>query len=184
MLLRSLPTLRAAVCCSGEWHVQSIDHAMIEQTMLLVYYILPPAKKRKARTIDNAEAKKIAIAMMQEHKPGWELPLGLTWRKDNQCWFFRKSVKWKLLSLGCYPNTIEGLQMAVLVARRFDAEYTEEFKATITEDNVEDKRKEIQRRCMVKQGQDCASDLCEELNVKPPAKKKVKVAQHEEDGDE
>eukprot|EP00984_Skeletonema_dohrnii_P023183 scaffold12261_cov72-Skeletonema_dohrnii-CCMP3373.AAC.1 len=154
--------------------------------------VKPRAKKKRkartidnaARTIDNAEAKKIAIAMMQEHKPGWKLPSGLSWRKDNQCWFYKKSVNGKTIALGCYPNTIEGLQMAVLVAGRFVAIYNKEFKATINEDNVEDKRKEIQRRCMVKQGQDCASDLCEELNVKPPAKKKVKVAQHEEDGDE
>jgi len=146
--------------------------------------VKPRAKKRKARTIDNAEAKKIASAMMQKVKPDWKFPSGLTWRKDTQCWFFKKSVKGKTIALGCYPNTIEGLQMAVLVAGRFVAICTKEFKATINEDNVEDKRKEIQRRCMVKQGQDCASDLCEELNVKPPAKKKVKVAQHEEDGDE
>ena len=90
----------------------------------------------------------------------------------------------KPISLGSFPNTIEGLQMAASAAGRFDAEYNKEFKATITECNVEEKMREIKKRCMVEQGQDCASDLCEELNVKPPAKKKVKVTQHEEDGDE
>eukprot|EP00984_Skeletonema_dohrnii_P023182 scaffold12260_cov66-Skeletonema_dohrnii-CCMP3373.AAC.1 len=97
--------------------------------------VKPRAKKRKARTIDNAEAKKIAIAMMQKVKPGWKFPSGLTWRKDTQCWFVKKSVKGKTIALGCYPNTIEGLQMAVLVAGRFVAICTKEFKATINEDN-------------------------------------------------
>jgi uncharacterized short protein YbdD (DUF466 family) len=40
------------------------------------------------------------------------------------------------------------------------------------------------RKSLVEQGRGWASDLCEELKVKPPAKKKVKIAQHEEDGDE
>eukprot|EP00985_Skeletonema_marinoi_P010991 scaffold5175_cov77-Skeletonema_marinoi.AAC.1 len=149
--------------------------------------VKPPAKKGKAGTIGNAEAKKIANAMMQEVEPGWKCPPGLNWITGS--WYLQKGFKHKgfngkSITLGSYPNTIEGLQMAASAAGRFVAEYNKEFKATITEGNVEEKMREIKKRCMVEQGQDCASDLCEELNVKPPAKKKVKVTQHEEDGDE
>eukprot|EP00984_Skeletonema_dohrnii_P031982 scaffold25278_cov70-Skeletonema_dohrnii-CCMP3373.AAC.1 len=92
--------------------------------------------------------EEIASAMMQKVKPGWEFPSGLTWRKDNQCWVFRKSIIGKTISLGCFPNTIEGLRMAASTAGRFDAVYTEEFKARITEANVKEKMKEITKAMM------------------------------------
>eukprot|EP00984_Skeletonema_dohrnii_P009201 scaffold3511_cov144-Skeletonema_dohrnii-CCMP3373.AAC.10 len=133
--------------------------------------VKPPVKKRKAGNSVAAGKKEKANAMMQEVEHGWKCPKGLNWINKNGNWYLKKGFNGKSISLGSYPNTMEGLRKAAFVAGRFDAVYTKEFKAAITEDNMEEQMRVIRERCMVEQG-DCASDLCEELNVKPPVKKK------------